>query len=68
MPVKKVFATPEEAENYIEELRRRNRERAKIFYENKIKTNPEKYQQFLNKCKKHNNEYYHTHKNLTVEI
>ncbi len=28
MPVKKVFATPEEAQNYIEELRKKNRERA----------------------------------------
>lgn len=68
MPVKKVFETPEDAANYLEELRRRNRERAKQFYDNKIKADPEKYKDFLNKCKKHNNNYYHTHKNLTVAI
>ena len=43
MPAKKEFSTAEEAAEYIEFLRRRNRERAKEFYENKIKTNPEKY-------------------------
>ena len=37
MPPKKIFATPEEAAEYIEELRRRNRERAKAHYDNKIK-------------------------------
>ena len=68
MPPKKVFSTPEEEAEYLEELKRKNRERVKAFYENKIKTNPEKYEQFLNKCKKHNNVYYHTHKNLTVAI
>ena len=37
MPVKKVFATPEEANDYIEELRRRKRERAKFFMKTKLK-------------------------------
>ena len=46
MPPKKVFETAEEAAEYIEFLRRRNRERAKEYYDNKIKTNPEKYKQF----------------------
>ena len=68
MPPKKVFETPEEAQQYLEELRRRNRERAKHFYDNKIKTDPEKYKQFLEKCKKPSNDYYHKNKNLTVEI
>ena len=36
MPPKKVFETAEEAAEYIEFLRRRNRERAKQFYDNKI--------------------------------
>ena len=53
MPAKKEFSTAEEAAEYIEFLRRRNRERAKEFYENKIKTNPEKYEVFKNKCKIH---------------
>ena len=46
MPAKKEFSTAEEAAEYIEFLRQRNRERAKEFYDNKIKTNPEKYKQF----------------------
>ena len=62
MPPKKVFETPEEAQQYLEELRRRNRERAKHFYDNKIKTDPEKYKQFLEKCKKPSNDYYHKNK------
>jgi preprotein translocase subunit Sss1 len=68
MPPRKVFETPEQAAEYLEELRRRNRERAKYFYDNKIKTDPEKYKQFLEKCKKPNNDFYHKNKNLTVEI
>ena len=46
MPAKKEFSTAEEAAEYIEFLRRRNRERAKEYYDNKIKTDPEKYKQF----------------------
>ena len=68
MPPRKVFETPEQAAEYLEELRRRNRERAKYFYDNKIKTDPEKYKQFLEKCKKPSNDFYHKTKNLTVEI
>ena len=68
MPPRKVFETPEQATEYLEELRRRNRERAKYFYDNKIKTDPEKYKQFLEKCKKPSNDFYHKNKNLTVEI
>ena len=41
---------------------------SKEFYDNKIKNNPEKYKQFLEKCKKPSNDYYHKNKNLTVEI
>ena len=68
MPAKKEFSTAEEAAEYIEFLRRRNRERAKEFYENKIKTNPEKYEVFKNKFKIHSNNFYHKNKNLSVEI
>ena len=66
MPAKKEFSTAEEAAEYIEFLRRRNRERAKEFYENK--TNPEKYEVFKNKCKIHSNNFYRKNKNLSVEI
>ena len=51
MPAKKQFSTAEEAAEYIEFLRRRNRERAKEFYDNKIKTDPEKYKQFWKNAK-----------------
>ena len=68
MPPKKEFSTAEEAAEYIEFLRRRNRERAKEFYENKIKTDPEKYAAFKNKCNKHSNNFYHKNKKLTVEV
>jgi hypothetical protein len=37
MPAKKVFETPKEAQQYLEELRRRNRERAKTFLTIKLK-------------------------------
>ena len=57
MPAKKEFSTAEEAAEYIEFLRRRNRERAKEFYDNKIKTNPENYEVFKNKCKVHSNNF-----------
>ena len=40
MPPKKIFATPEEAAEYVEELRRRNREWAKAHYDYKNKTDP----------------------------
>ncbi len=59
MPPKKIFETPEQAAEYLEELRRRNRERAKYFDDNKIKTDPEKYKHFLKKCKKPSNDLYH---------
>ena len=62
MPAKREFSTAEEAAEYIEFLRRRNRERAKEFYDNKIKTNPEKCEEFKNKYKKHSNDYYHKNK------
>ena len=68
MPPKKIFETPEQAAEYLEELRRRNRERAKYFYDNKIKTDPEKYKQFLENGKKPNNDFYHKNKNTFVLI
>jgi hypothetical protein len=35
MATKKVFETPREAQQYFEELRRRNGERARYFYDKK---------------------------------
>ena len=68
MPPKKVFETAEEAAEYIEFLKRRNRERAKEFYDNEIKTDPEKYKQFLEKCRKPSNDYDHKNKICTSKF
>ncbi len=65
MPPKKVFETAELADEYIEFLRKRNRERAEEFYDNKIKTDPGKYKQFFEKYKKPNNDIT---KNLITKI
>ncbi len=46
MPAKKEFSTAEEAAEYIEFLKRRNRERAKEFYDNKIKLIPKNINNF----------------------
>ena len=40
MPPKKIFATPEEAAEYVQELRRRNREQAKHIMIIKLKLIP----------------------------
>ncbi len=46
MSAKKEFSTAEEAAEYIEFLRRRNRERATEFYDNKIKLIPKNINNF----------------------
>ena len=49
----------EERLEYIERKRELNRNHVKKHYYEVIKSDPERYQQFLEKCKKHNNVYYH---------
>lgn len=49
----------EELSAYVEKVRAKRRERAKHYYDNVIKNDPEKYETFLNKCKKANKTYYH---------
>lgn len=49
----------EELSAYVEKVRAKRRERAKHYYDNVIKNDPEKYEKFLNKCKKANKVYYH---------
>ena len=39
---------------YVEAVRAKNSERSKKYYDNQIKGDPEKYQKFLDKCKKYN--------------
>ena len=49
----------EELSAYVEKVRAKRRDRAKHYYDNVIKNDPEKYEKFLNKCKKANKTYYH---------
>ena len=42
----------DELSAYVEKVRSKRRERAKHYYDNVIKNDPEKYEIFLNKCKK----------------
>jgi hypothetical protein len=49
----------DELSAYVEKVRAKRRERAKHYYDNIIKNDPEKYEKFLNKCKKNNVTYYH---------
>jgi hypothetical protein len=51
MPIKKNFENNEDAIKYIEELRQKNRERARNYYNNVIKTDPEKHRKYIEKCK-----------------
>ena len=52
--------TPEELAAYVEVVRQRNAANAKKYYNEKIKTDPEKYHKFLVKCKEPNRKYYHS--------
>jgi len=49
----------EELSAYVEKVRSKRRASAKKYYDEHIKTDPEKYEKFLNKCKKANKTYYH---------
>jgi hypothetical protein len=44
--------TVEELAKYVEAVREKRRARSKKYYDQVIKTDPEKYAKFLNKCKK----------------
>ena len=44
--------TPEELAAYVEVVRQRNAANAKKYYNEKIKTDPEKYEKFKVKCAK----------------
>ena len=43
--------TPEELATYVESVRKRNAANSKKYYETKIKTDPDKYNKFLEKCR-----------------
>lgn len=66
MPPKKIFSSNEEAIAYIEEIRQKNRDRAKKHYNETIKSSPENYQKFLDKCKRASNTFYHKNKTISV--
>ena len=50
--------TPGELAVYVEAVRQRNRANAKKYYDEKIKTDPEKYEKFKLKCAKASKTYY----------
>jgi hypothetical protein len=52
--------TPEELAAYVENIRERNRTRSKKYYDEKIKTDHEKYAKFLDKCRAPNLKYYYS--------
>jgi DNA-directed RNA polymerase subunit M/transcription elongation factor TFIIS len=58
--------TSEELVAYVETVRERNRVNSKKHYDQKIKTDPEKYAKFLEKCKAPNLKYYYT-KQMRIE-
>ena len=58
--------TPEELAAYVEVVRQRNAANAKKYYNEKIKTDPEKYKNFLIKCKEPNRKYYYK-KQMRIE-
>ena len=57
--------TPQEMAQYVETVRARNRLNAKKYYNEKIKTDPEKYEKFKVKCKEPNRKYYYKGQELT---
>ena len=59
--------TPEELAAYVAVVRQRNAANAKKYYNEKIKTDPEKYHKFLVKCKEPNRKYYHS-KQINLSI
>ena len=58
--------TPEELAAYVATVRQCNTAKAKKYYNEKIKTDPEKYHKFLVKCKEPNRKYYHS-KQMRIE-
>ena len=60
--------TPEQMAVYVETVRARNRINSQNYYNNKIKTDPEKYEKFKVKCAKASKKYYaHTQRFLQAE-
>lgn len=59
MPVQNIQnMTQEQMTAYVETVRARNRANAKKYYNEKIKTDPEKYEKFKVKCAKASKKYY----------
>jgi len=60
--------TTAELAAYVESVRKRNAANAKKYYNEKIKTDPEKYEKFKVKCAKASKKYYsHTSRFLKAE-
>ncbi len=55
--------TTEEIVAYAEKVKQQNRDRVTKYYRNTIKTDPEKYKVWLQKCNEANQRQYHKRKN-----
>jgi type III secretory pathway component EscR len=51
--------TPDEIVAYVEKVKQQNRDRVTKYYKNTIKTDPEKYKVWLQKCKEANKRQYY---------
>ncbi len=50
--------TPDEIVAYVEKVKQQNRDRVKKHYNNTIKTNPERYELWLQQCREANKRQY----------
>ena len=51
--------TPDEIVTYAEKVKQQNRDRVKKHYNNTIKTDPERYEAWLQQCREANKRQYH---------
>ena len=51
--------TPDEIVAYAEKVKQQNRDRVKKHYKNTIKTDPERYEAWLQQCREANNRQYY---------
>lgn len=60
--------TPDEIVAYAEKVKQQNRDRVKKHYNNTIKTDPERYQLWLQQCRETNNRQYYKRMNRTQSV
>ena len=60
--------TPDEIVAYAEKVKQQNRDRVKKHYNNTIKTDPERYELWLQQCREANNRQYYKRMNRTQSV